>query len=109
MVEARQVQNRRDLEQVLELQRANLPRSLGPDEVVAQGFVTAEHTLPILERMHAIAPSIVAKDGDALAGYALVLPIECRFFRPLLEPMLRRLAELRLSRGPRSVLGQARG
>src|SRR5437660_2021623 len=106
MVEARQVQNRRDLEQVLELQRANLTRNLGPDEVVSQGFVTVQHTLPILERMHAIAPSIVAKDGDALAGYALVMPIECRFFVPLLEPMFQRLDELGLFRERFYVMGQ---
>ena len=106
MVEARQVQNRRELEQILELQRANLTRNLGPDEVVSQGFVTVQHTLPILERMHAIAPSIVAKDGDALAGYALVMPIECRFFIPLLEPMFRRLDELGLFRERFYVMGQ---
>ena len=106
MVEARQVQNRRDLEQILELQRANLARHLSPDEVVTQGFVTVQHTLPILEHMHAMAPSIVAKDGDALAGYALVMPIECRFFVPLLEPMFQRLDALGLFRERVYMMGQ---
>src|ERR1700737_1176050 len=106
MVEARQVQNRRDLEQILELQRANLARHLSPDEVVTQGFVTVQHTLPILEHMHAMAPSIVAKAGDALAGYALVMPIECRFFVPLLEPMFQRLDALGLFRERVYMMGQ---
>jgi len=106
MIDARQVQDRRDLEQILELQRANLARNVSAEEIVTQGFVTVEHTLPVLERMHAFAPSIVAKDGDALAGYALVMPIECRFFVPLLEPMFQRLDELGLFRERFYVMGQ---
>jgi RimJ/RimL family protein N-acetyltransferase len=106
MVDARQVQDRRDLLQILELQRSNLARNLRPDEIVRQGFVTVEHTLPVLERMHAIAPSMIAKDGDALAGYALVMPIECRHFVPLLEPMFQRLEALGLFRERFYVMGQ---
>jgi len=106
MVEARQVQNRRELEQILELQRANLARNVSAEEIVTQGFVTVEHTLPVLERMHGFAPSIVAKDGDALAGYALVMPIECRSFVPLLEPMFQRLDALGLFRERFYVMGQ---
>src|SRR5437868_2279989 len=106
MIDARQVQDRSDLEQILELQRANLARNVSAEEIVTQGFVTVEHTLPVLERMHAFAPSIVAKDGDALAGYALVMPIECRSFVPLLEPMFQRLDALGLFRERFYVMGQ---
>ena len=41
--------------------------------------------------MHEMAPSFVAMDGAALAGYALVMPVECRSFIPILEPMFERL------------------
>lgn len=87
-----------ELLQILELQRANLPPNLPPGEMASQGFVTVQHTLDVLQKMHALAPSMVAKDGDALAGYALVMPVECRAFVPLLEPMFQRLESFRLPR-----------
>ncbi len=90
-VEARPVRAERDLEQIVALQRLNLPRSLGEEERAREGFVTVEHTLEVLRLMHEIAPSIVAKDGDDLAGYALVMPVECRALLPVLEPMFQRL------------------
>ncbi len=93
-MDARPVQGDRELEQILALQQQNLARNLPPAEIAAQGFVTVEHTLEILQRMHALAPSIVAKEGDALAGYALVMPVECRRFLPILEPMFQRLDAL---------------
>jgi ribosomal protein S18 acetylase RimI-like enzyme len=90
-IEARPVAGERELRQIIDLQRRNLPRSLGERELGAQGFVTVEHTIDVLRRMHALAPSIVAKDGDELAGYALVMPVECRTLLPVLEPMFQRL------------------
>jgi ribosomal protein S18 acetylase RimI-like enzyme len=97
-MQARPVQDDQDLEQILELQRQNLARNVPPGEIISQGFVTVEHTLDVLRRMHALSPSIVAKDGDALAGYALVMPVECRPFVPILEPMFQRLDALGVQR-----------
>src|SRR5260370_42713020 len=94
MVQAGPVQNERELEQILDLQRANLARNLSPKEIPAQVFVTVEHTLDLLKQMHALAPSIIARDGDRVAGYALVMPIECRPFLPVLYPMCVRLDQL---------------
>jgi GNAT superfamily N-acetyltransferase len=91
VIEARPVASDAELEQILELQRRNLPRNLDEAERAEQGFVTVEHTLEVLRRMHALVPSIVAIDDGQLAGYALVMPIECRTFVPILEPMFRRL------------------
>jgi ribosomal protein S18 acetylase RimI-like enzyme len=97
-MDARPVQDDRELEQILELQQQNLARNLSPAEIAAQGFVTVEHTLEILRRMHALSPSMVAKEGDALAGYALVMPVECRSFVPVLLPMFERLDALGVQR-----------
>jgi GNAT superfamily N-acetyltransferase len=105
-IEAARVQSSRQLEQILELQRENLARNLGPDQIAAQGFVTVEHSLETLKRMHAISPSVIARDGDALAGYALVMPVECRSFIPVLEPMFLRLEALGLFRERFNVMGQ---
>lgn len=76
-----------ELEQVLALQRANLAANVSADEASAQGFVTAVHDLEILQRMHALAPSIVARTEDGLAGYALTMRVEARADVPILEPM----------------------
>src|SRR4051812_9728411 len=85
----------RDLLQILELQKRNLGRSLSPEESSSQGFVTVEHTLDVLRGMHAISPSVVATRDGSVAGYALTLPLECRSFVPMLEPMFDRLSKLR--------------
>ncbi len=106
MIEARPVRHSRELLQILELQRANVARNVPAEEIASQGFVTVEHTLEVLERMHAIVPSIVAMDGDALAGYALIMPPECRPFVPLLEPMFERLGSLGIFGQRFYVMGQ---
>ena len=95
MIEAREVAGEAELQQILDLQRRNLARNLSKREVAEQGFVTVEHTLDVLRRMHALVPSIVARDGGELAGYALVMPVECRSFVPILEPMFQRLETLK--------------
>jgi GNAT superfamily N-acetyltransferase len=100
------VQNDGDLQQILGLQRENLARNLSPDEAAAHGFVTVEHSLDALKRMHAIVPSIIARDEAALAGYALVMPVAARPFIPVLEPMFQRLESLRLFRERFYVMGQ---
>jgi len=88
------VTRREELEQILQLQAANLRGHLPPELAAREGFLTVAHTLDVLERMHALAPSIIAQDGERLAGYALVMPVEARPFIPLLEPMFQLLETL---------------
>jgi hypothetical protein len=66
------VGTRAQLEGILALHTANLRRNLSAEEIRTQGFVSAEYTREFLERMHAAGPSIIAVDGDAVVGYALV-------------------------------------
>jgi ribosomal protein S18 acetylase RimI-like enzyme len=81
------VSARAELEQVLALQRENLRGRLAPEQESREGFVTAEHTLEVLERMHALAPSVIARDGGRVVGYALVMLPQARPLVPILEPM----------------------
>jgi ribosomal protein S18 acetylase RimI-like enzyme len=82
------VESDRDLEGVLALQRA----SRAPTQ---DGFVTVEHTLDILRAMHALAPSVVARDPHgAIAGYAIVMPRESRALLPILAPMFAMIERL---------------
>lgn len=106
MVEAGPVEREEELKQILDLQQLNLPHRLSPEELGSEGFVTVEHTLELLKRMHALAPSIVAREDGRLAGYALVMPVECRAQIPILEPMFERLDALGLGARRYYVMGQ---
>lgn len=77
-----------DLEEILALQRAHLEASLAD---LRDGFVTVVHTLSILKAMHALMPSVVARDGGHVVAYALSMPRETRALLPILEPMFERL------------------
>lgn len=88
------VTRREELEQILQLQAVNLRDHVSAEQAVSQGFLTVAHTLDVLERMHALAPSVIAKDGEKLVGYALVMPVEARAFVPILEPMFQLLETL---------------
>jgi ribosomal protein S18 acetylase RimI-like enzyme len=88
------VQHRTELEQILVLQRKNLKDAISAEEMRSQGFVTVEHDLAALERMHALAPSIIAHQGSELVAYALTMPRECRALMPVLVPMFELLDRL---------------
>ncbi len=76
-----------DLDGILRLQQANLRGKVDAATASSQGFVTVEHRRDTLERMHALAPSVVAKVGDEVVGYALVMPLAARADVPVLVPM----------------------
>jgi hypothetical protein len=60
-----------ELEGIKKLQQENLKTLLSEEEAVKEGFVTAEYTLEFLEKMHLEKPSVIAKDGEDILGYAL--------------------------------------
>jgi len=86
-----------DLDGVIALQRANLEVAVGAERAARDGFVTVVHTREVLAAMHAICPSVVARVGDEVVAYALVMPFEFRPSLPILEPMFALLETLELS------------
>src|SRR4051812_27871729 len=88
------VNARSQLEQIVELQRENLRGVVSADDAKREGFLSLAHTPEILERMHAMAPSVIALEGEQLAGYALVMPVEARELIPVLAPMFQLLDTL---------------
>ncbi|WP_373519607.1 N-acetyltransferase family protein [Pricia sp.] len=62
-----------DLNQILALQRANLPGNLSSEEKKKEGFVTVPHTFDILKAMNDACPHIVAKNDGIVIGYALCM------------------------------------
>lgn len=84
MVTIKRVTDLSELVGIKKLQQENLKKNLNPDEAATEGFVTAEYSLEFLETMHRASPSIIAKDGDKVIGYALVALESIRHHHDLL-------------------------
>lgn len=62
-----------ELKGILELQQINLPQNISNEELESQGFVTVKHDLDMLTRMNSPYQHIIAKQGDNVVGYTLVM------------------------------------
>ncbi len=83
----RPAQSETELLQILELQQANLFEHVTPEVRDREGFVKIQHNLPLLRKMQAACPQIVALDGGELAGYALCMHPSLEADIPDLIPM----------------------
>ncbi|MEI8296754.1 MAG: GNAT family N-acetyltransferase [Pseudomonadota bacterium] len=70
------------------LQQANLGCHLEAAEREREGFVTAEYELDYLEQMQRACPSVIAKQGASVVGYALVVQRETGQDHPLLSGLV---------------------
>ncbi|GAB2516421.1 GNAT family N-acetyltransferase [Spirosoma aerophilum] len=105
------VQSAADVQGILDLQQANLRKNVPLDVQLDQGFVTVEHDPAVLTRMNQAAPSIIAKDGDKVVGYALTMLPEFGNDIPELLPLFELINSLiyqgkPLSEYPYYVMGQ---
>lgn len=85
------VSNPEEVLQMLDLQAKNLAPVLSPDVMASQGFLTVRHEPDVLLRMNEAAPAIIAKDGDQVVAYAMVMPREFAAEVPILQPMFEML------------------
>jgi GNAT superfamily N-acetyltransferase len=69
------------------LQQANLSTRVSADTAVSQGFVTLHHSFDLLKKMNEANPQVIAKDGDQVVGYALVMLPSFQDLVPALKPM----------------------
>lgn len=88
------VQTEPEIHQILALQALNLPVAISPETAQSQGFVTVRHDAEVLRRMNQAHPSVIAKDGDRLAGYCLVMPRAFAADVPVLAPLFEMLEGL---------------
>lgn len=88
MVTITSVSSIAELEGILSLQRANVKSRITEMEANSEGFVTAQYDLDLLNAMHKESPSIIAKDGDKVVGYALVTTKKTMPNHPLLNDLL---------------------
>jgi hypothetical protein len=81
------IQDDDDIQQVLALQRANLSSQVSAEVAVSQGFVTVQHDHELLKKMNEAIPQVIAKNGDQVVGYALVMLPSFQDLIPVLKPM----------------------
>ncbi len=75
------------LQQIMKLQKANLPKHISKAEALEQGFVTVDHDIGTLRDMNTPYQHSLAWAGEELAGYALVMETRFRDRIPILFPM----------------------
>jgi GNAT superfamily N-acetyltransferase len=81
-----------ELEAILRLQRLYHLRAISDEVAAAEGFVFAEHTLPLLRRMAALSPQAIAVSEGQVVGYCLSLPHALQAEVPALAPMFEQFA-----------------
>ncbi|WP_223789166.1 GNAT family N-acetyltransferase [Marinicella meishanensis] len=82
-----------DLQGILDLQAQNLPAHISQDEAQDQGFVTLQHDLALLQAMNSPHPHSIAKLGDQVIGYALVMAPHWEARIPALTPMFQQIEQ----------------
>lgn len=76
-------------EQIVQLQNQNLYKSLSTEQQEQQGFVFAEHTVPLLQIMAAQIPQVIALYKNKVIGYNLAMTAAMENELPSLAPMFR--------------------
>lgn len=77
----------REVEQILALQAQNHRDVVDAAVAASDGFTSVRHDPDVLQAMNRDYPSAIAKAGDELAGYALMMPQAFRDRVPILQPM----------------------
>lgn len=88
------VSTEKELNQILALQKTNAINATSSEEKQREGFVTVSHNFDILKQMNDACPHVIAKDGDMVVGYALVMLKEFRDDISILSAMFETAVEL---------------
>jgi GNAT superfamily N-acetyltransferase len=83
-----------ELEQIRTLQLQNSSQNITSEEKLQEGFVTVQHTVALLEQMNTACAHIIAKDGEKVVGFALVMLSSFRNEIEVLIPMFERIDSL---------------
>jgi ribosomal protein S18 acetylase RimI-like enzyme len=84
-VEVTRVSGPSEIIGIRDLQVLNLRQNITAEEAIEQGFLTAAYTIDYLQEMNSVSPSIIAKDGNKVVGYALVATKDSRKGHDLIE------------------------
>lgn len=83
-----------ELKQIRTLQLQNSSQNISCEEKLQEGFVTVQHCIALLEQMNSACAHIIAKDTDAMAGFALVMLSSFRNEIEVLIPLFERIDEI---------------
>ena len=86
-VEYTLVRGASDVEQILALQAENHRDAVDAATAEREGFTSVRHEPAVLHAMNRAYPSAIARSGDELAGYCLMMPQAFRARVPILAPM----------------------
>ncbi len=85
---------KKDLKEILKLQKRNLPNDLSDLEKAKEGFVTVHHNLSILKEMNDACPHTIAKHNDEVVGYALSMTKDFGDKIEVLKPMFLEISKI---------------
>jgi ribosomal protein S18 acetylase RimI-like enzyme len=89
-----------ELKGIKNLQEENLRKNLSDREAEAQGFVTVEYSIEFLQTLHEESPSVIAKDGRQVVGYALVALKSIRHQHDLLADLFNCIDKIEYNKQP---------
>ena len=80
MIFATIVTTEEELQQIVQLSYQNQKTSISEEEKNKEGFISWNYSLELLQKMQALHPNVIVKDGNKVVGYALVALKETRHF-----------------------------
>lgn len=83
-----------ELQQILALQKKNLPIAISEETQISEGYVTIDHDFDMLHRMNEACPHIIAKEGEKLVGYTLCMHPKFGDEIQVLLPMFKEIREV---------------
>ena len=83
-----------DFEGIIMLQKNNLAKYLPEAEKLTEGFLMVQHQLSDLETFAASAPQLIAKEGEKIVGYLLVMTKSLRDSIQMLIPMFEQFDQI---------------
>ena len=95
-----------ELNEILELQKANISPSISNNEKLEEGFVTVHHTFEVLNAMNNKCPHIIAKYDDKVIGYTLCMLRDFKEDIDILKPMFMQIDNCLKEKQSYIVMGQ---
>ena len=89
-----------ELRQIKDIQKRHQKESIAPELRETTGFVTAEYEISLLEKMHSLLPSVIAKEGDKVIGYTLVTDRRIIGCHDLLDDLFTQINKLSFNNHP---------
>jgi len=77
----------KELNEILALQKQNLPNVISDSERKEQGFVTVNHSFDILKSMNTACSHVIATHNNHVVGYALCMLQQFKDDIPILKAM----------------------